>query len=408
MSASSGALEGVTILDLSRVLAGPWATQNLADLGASVIKVERPGIGDETRRWGPPFVQTVDGDGGDATYFYCCNRGKRSVTVDFARPEGAAVIRRLAAGADVLVENHKAGSLAQYGLDYEALQAVNPRLIYCSITGFGQTGPYADRPGYDALIQAMGGLMSVTGEPDGTPGGGPQKVGVAVVDLMTGMYAVSAILAALLKRVATGLGAHIDIALLDVQVAALANQASAYLLGGMLPQRWGTGHPSIVPYQAFACRDGHVMVAIGSDSQFLALCAAAGIPQIAADPRYRTNGKRVENRGALLSVLVPVILSKRCDEWIALGKIHGFPCGPINTIDSVFSDPQVEARRLAVSLSSEQFGPLRTVANPMRFDAVPALSSLPPPELGNSTNDILGELGYSTDEIDAMRSDGVV
>lgn len=408
MSASGGALEGVTILDLSRVLAGPWATQNLADLGASVIKVEKPGVGDETRRWGPPFVRSVEGSEGDATYFHCCNRGKRSLCVDFARPEGAAVIRRLAAGADVLVENHKVGALARYGLEYDALHALNPRLIYCSITGFGQTGPYAERPGYDALIQAMGGLMSITGEPDGAPGGGPQKVGVAIVDLMTGMYAVSAILAALLKRATTGLGAHIDIALLDVQVAALANQASAYLIGGKLPRRWGTGHPSIVPYQAFACMDGHVMIAIGNDSQFLALCVAAGIPQIATDPRYRTNSRRVENRDSLLSVLGPVILGKRLDEWIALGKTHGFPCGPINTIDRVFSDPQVQARELAVCLSSGRYGSLRTVANPMRFDAVPALSSLPPPELGDCTNDILGEFGYSAEEIDAMRADGTV
>jgi len=407
MATSSKPLDGLTVLDLSRVLAGPWATQHLADLGARVIKVERPGVGDDTRRWGPPFVPAPDGAPGDATYFHCCNRGKRSIGIDFTRPEGAAVLRRLAARADVLIENHKVGSLQRYGLDYAALRELNPRLIYCSITGFGQTGPYADRPGYDALIQAMGGLMSVTGEPDGAPGGGPQKVGVAVVDLLAGMYALSSVLAALLGRTTTGLGTHIDISLLDVQVAMLANQASAWLLAGTLPQRWGTGHPSIVPYQAFACADGHVMLAIGNDGQFHAFCEAAGAAHLAADPRYRNNRGRVEHRGTLVPALTQILRGKRREEWIALGEAHGFPCGPINTIDQVFADPQVQARGMVTTLHGKR-DEVRSVSSPMRFDGISALSPVPPPALGDSTEEVLGELGYSTAEIAALRASAVL
>jgi crotonobetainyl-CoA:carnitine CoA-transferase CaiB-like acyl-CoA transferase len=408
MSAPNKSLEGLTVLDLSRVLAGPWATQNLADLGAAVIKVEKPGAGDETRRWGPPFARDVTGRDGDATYFFCCNRGKRSISVDFACPEGAGIIRRLATQADVLVENYRVGGLARHGLDFDSLRAINPRLIYCSITGFGQDGPYAQRAGYDALIQAMGGLMSVTGEPDGTPGGGPQKVGVAVVDIMAGLYATSAILAALLERAKTGRGSHVDIALLDVQVAALANQATAWLLGGAVPQRMGSGHPSIVPYQPFACADGHVMITIGNDSQFTAFCRASGCPQFASDPRYRTNAGRVEHRHALLPRLARIVSKKRCAEWIALGAAHGFPCGPVNTIDRVFADPQVQARQLEVSLRTERYGQVATVANPMRFDGTPVLASQPPPELGSSTEQVLQEFGYSAGEIAELSAQGVV
>ncbi|HZT02307.1 MAG TPA: CaiB/BaiF CoA-transferase family protein [Steroidobacteraceae bacterium] len=401
-------LAGIMILDLSRVLAGPLATQNLADLGADVVKIEKPGEGDETRRWGPPFAHDANGADGDATYFFCCNRGKRSVTVDFTRPEGAEVIRRLAARADVLVENHKVGSLERYGLDSAALRSLNPRLVYCSITGFGQSGPYADRPGYDALIQAMGGLMSVTGEPDGNPGGGPQKVGVAVVDLMAGSCATSAILAALLARVTTGQGAHIDISLLDVQVAALANQATAWLIGRCLPQRLGNSHPSIVPYQPFTCADGEVMLAIGNDGQFAALCRAADRPELASDPRFRTNAGRVVHREALLTLLSPLLAGRACAEWVLLGKRHGFPCGPINTIDRVFDDPQVNARELIRELESRRYGAVRTVANPMRFDGRPAVSQLPPPELGSSTVEVLCEHGFSSETIRDLQARGVI
>ena len=408
MSTPIKPLEAITVLDLSRILAGPWATQNLADLGATVIKVEKPLQGDETRRWGPPFAHAAEGASADATYFFCCNRGKRSICVDFTRPEGAQVIRRLAARADVLVENYKVGGLARYGLDCDSLRRESPRLIYCSITGFGQSGPYADRPGYDALIQAMGGLMSVTGEPDDAPGGGPQKVGVAIVDLMAGQYATSAILAALLERTKMGRGAHIDIALLDVQVAALANQATAWLVGGVLPQRMGSGHPSIVPYQPFACADGHVMITIGSDRQFETFCRAAGCARLASDPRFRTNAGRVEHRQTLVPLLSSIMSQKGCAEWIALGEAHGFPCGPVNTIDQVFADPQVQARALMLRQPTARYGTVTTVANPMRFDGRSANSPLPPPELGSATEEVLKEFGYTDDEITTLRARGAV
>jgi crotonobetainyl-CoA:carnitine CoA-transferase CaiB-like acyl-CoA transferase len=401
-------LRGVRVLDLSRVLAGPWATQNLADLGADVIKVEKPGQGDETRRWGPPFARGLDGTPGDATYFFCCNRGKRSITVDFTQPDGAAILRRIAASADVLVENYKVGALARYGLGDGALRALNPRLIYCSITGFGQSGPYAARPGYDALIQGMGGLMSVTGEPDDHPGAGPQKVGVAIVDLMAGMYATSAILAALIERESSGSGTHIDTALLDVEVATLANQASAWLIGGTIPRRYGTAHPSIVPYQAFACADGHVMLTLGTDAQFAAFCRAADRPDLASDPRFRDNAGRVRHREALLALLAPLLRRRGCAEWVALGQMHGFPCGPVNTLDQVFADPQVIARELTPALESARYGPLPTVASPMRFAGTAALAPLPPPALGGASEQVLHELGYSDDEIAGLRARGVI
>ena len=401
-------LRGITVLDLSRVLAGPWATQNLADLGAEVLKIEKPGEGDETRRWGPPFAGTRDGELGDATYFFCCNRGKRSVTVDFARPEGAAIIRRLAERADVLVENYRVGALEHHGLDYSRLRAVNPRLIYCSITGFGQSGPYAARPGYDALIQAMGGLMSITGEPDGVPGAGPQKVGVAIVDLMTGLYATSAILAALLERGRTGQGTHVDLALLDVQVAALANQASAWLINGIVPRRVGSAHPSIVPYQPFACADGELMLAIGTDGQFERFCRAAGSAELAADERFRTNAARVRNREALVGELAPLLARRPRAQWIRLGAENGFPCGPINTIDRVFEDPQVRARGLAARLASARYGEMPTVAGPMRFDGAAATSKVAPPELGSATDGVLRQLGYSVEELAALRAAGII
>ena len=404
----SAALEGVVVLDLSRILAGPWSTQNLADLGADVIKIERPGQGDDTRSWGPPFVNTAQGEPRDAAYYFCANRGKRSVTLDFTKQEGRELLLQLAAKADILVENYKVGGLKKYGLDYDSLAKVNPGLIYCSITGFGQDGPYAERPGYDALIQAMGGLMSITGEPDSTPGGGPQKVGVAVVDILTGLYATSAILAALYSRTNTGKGQHIDIALLDVQVAALANQASNYLLGAKVPGRLGSAHPSIVPYQPFACADGYVMLAIGNDTQFAALCAAAGCPEVAKDARFATNAQRVAHRETLVPLLQTHLDQKTIDQWCALGIEKGFPCGPINTIDRVFDDPQVQARQMRVDVPSAAYGALGLVASPMRFSGTPIEYNAAPPTLGQHTDQVLSELGIGTEAVNALRKSGVV
>ena len=404
----SAALEGVVVLDLSRILAGPWSTQNLADLGAEVIKIERPGPGDDTRSWGPPFVQTAAGTQGDAAYYFCANRGKRSVTLDFTQEQGRKIILALAARADILVENYKVGGLKKYGLDYDTLSKINPRLIYCSITGFGQTGPYAKRPGYDALIQAMGGLMSVTGEPDTAPGGGPQKTGVAVVDIMTGLYATSAILAALFARTRTGQGQHIDIALLDVQVATLANQAGNYLLGGQVPGRLGSAHPSLVPYQPFACADGYVMLAIGNDSQFAAFCNAAGCPDVAQDARFANNAQRVVHRDTLAPLLQAVLMTNTIDEWCALGAEKGFPCGPINTIDRVFADPQVKARDMKVDIPSDTYGVLPLVANPMKLSGTPVNYTTPPPALGQHTEQVLSDLGLDADAQAALRAAGVI
>jgi len=404
----AGALDGIKIVDLSRVLAGPWSTQNLADLGADVIKVERPGVGDDTRSWGPPFVSHTEGDAQDAAYFFCANRNKRSLTLDFTAEKGRDILIKLIAQADVLIENYKVGGLKKYGLDYDSLSRINPRLIYCSITGFGQDGPYADRPGYDALVQAMGGLMSITGEPDEVPGGGPQKVGVAVVDILTGLYATNAILAALLHRAKSDQGQYIDIALLDVQVATLANQAGNYLLSGNVPQRMGSAHPSIVPYQPFACADGHVMLAIGNDSQFAALCRAAGQADIASDVRFATNAMRVQHRAELLGLLTPLMQQHSVERWCELAQHEGFPCGPINTIDRVFRDPQVRAREMQIQMDSPSYGSLDLVASPMRLSASPVSYRLAPPSLGQDTQDVLRELHYSDDEISTLRDSGVI
>jgi len=404
----AGALDGIKIVDLSRVLAGPWSTQNLADLGADVIKVERPGVGDDTRSWGPPFVSHTEGDAQDAAYFFCANRNKRSLTLDFTAEKGRDILIKLIAQADVLIENYKVGGLKKYGLDYDSQSRINPRLIYCSITGFGQDGPYADRPGYDALVQAMGGLMSITGEPDEVPGGGPQKVGVAVVDILTGLYATNAILAALLHRAKSDQGQHIDIALLDVQVATLANQAGNYLLSGNVPQRMGSAHPSIVPYQPFACADGHVMLAIGNDGQFTALCRAAGQADIASDVRFATNAMRVQHRAELLGLLTPLMQQHSVERWCELAQHEGFPCGPINTIDRVFRDPQVRAREMQIQMDSPSYGSLDLVASPMRLSASPVSYRLTPPSLGQDTQDVLRELHYSDDEISTLRDSGVI
>ncbi|MFN5482919.1 MAG: CaiB/BaiF CoA transferase family protein, partial [Brevundimonas sp.] len=333
-----GPLAGVRVLDLSRVLAGPWATQTLADLGADVIKIERPGTGDDTRQWGPPFTTRADGSPGDAAYFLCANRGKKSVELDIASPEGSAAVRRLAADCDVLVENFKAGGLKKYGLDHASLSAINPRLIYCSITGFGQDGPRARQAGYDYMIQAMGGLMSITGQPDGTPGAEPMKVGVAVVDLFTGLYAANAILAALLHARATGEGQHIDIALFDVQAAMLANQATNFFVSGVAPTRMGNAHPNLAPYQPFPCTDGMVVIAVGNDGQFRQLCAALGAPDLGTDPRFASNADRIAHRAVLTAELSS--LTAACDMAGLMSRLEaaGVPCGPVNTVDQVFAE----------------------------------------------------------------------
>jgi crotonobetainyl-CoA:carnitine CoA-transferase CaiB-like acyl-CoA transferase len=401
----SGALSHLRVLDLSRVLAGPWATQLLADLGADVIKIERPGEGDESRSWGPPWLSTPEGkETRESAYFACTNRGKRSVTVDLSRPEGQSLVRRLAERSDVLFENFKVGALARLGLGYEQLAAANPRLVYCSITGFGQTGPYRNRPGYDFLVQGMGGLMSVTGEPDGPP----LKVGVALTDVFTGMYAATATLAALAHRERSGRGQYVDLALLDVQVATLANQAESYLVTGRPPRRMGNAHPSIVPYQAFATRDGHVVVAVGNDAQFERLCEVAGRPELAHDPRFATNAARVTNRGALVPLLATILAERPSHEWIAALEAAGVPCGPINDLAQVFEDEQVRARGLRVEVPHPLAGRVPVVASPMRLSATPPQHGAPP-ILGQHTREVLADvLGMRDAEIEALRRDGVV
>ena len=347
----AGALSHIRVLDLSRILAGPWAGQILADLGADVIKVERPGPGDDTRGWGPPWIKDDQGkDTSVAAYYLCANRNKRSITVDITQPEGQDIVRRLAAQSDVVLENFKLGGLKQYGLDYDSLKAVNPRLVYCSITGFGQDGPYAPRAGYDFLIQGLGGLMSITGRPDGEPGAGPMKVGVALTDILTGLYATNAVLAALAWREQSGEGQYIDMALLDVQVACLANQAMNYLATGNSPRRMGNAHPSIVPYQDFPTADGHMILAIGNDGQFARFCEVAGRPELAADTRFATNRARVENRVELIPLLNEITATRTTTEWIGQLEARAVPCGPINGLAEVFADPQVQARGLAVKM----------------------------------------------------------
>lgn len=388
----AGALAGVRVLDLSRVLAGPWAGQLLADLGADVVKVERPGSGDDTRAWGPPWLADVDGEAtSESAYYLSANRNKRSVAIDIGTAEGRALVRRLAAKADILLENFKVGGLAQYGLDYASLKALNPRLIYCSITGFGQTGPYAARAGYDFLIQGMGGLMSVTGRADGDEGGGPQKVGVAVTDVMTGLYASVAVLAALAHRERSGEGQHIDLALLDVQVACLANQASNYLVGGVAPRRMGNAHPNIVPYQDFPTADGYMIIAVGNDGQFARFCAAAGHPEWACDERFATNPQRVLHREALIRLIRGVTTGRDTADWIAAMEAAGVPCGPINMLDNVFDDPQVRARGLRIEMPHPLAGTVPLVANPIRMSASPVSYRRAPPALGEHTGEVLDE-----------------
>ena len=403
-------LHGVRILDLSRILAGPWATQLLADLGAEVLKIERPGSGDDTRHWGPPWL--ADGEGqasSESAYYLSCNRGKRSLAIDFTQPDGAELVRTLAADSAVLVENFKVGGLAKYGLDYASLQALNPRLVYCSITGYGQTGPYAQRAGYDAAIQAQGGLMSITGEPDGAPGGGPQKVGVAVADLMTGMYATTGILAALRHAEATGVGQHIDLALLDTQVGWLANQALNYLVGDSVPQRRGTAHPNIVPYQVMPAADGHFMLAVGNDGQFQRLCEIIGEPALASDPRYASNAARVSHRDELIAHLSGMLQTRPVADWLGLLEAHGVPCAPVNRIDQVFADPQVQARGMRIELPHALGADVPLVANPLRFSATPVQYTRAPPLLGADTRALLCErLGLDEARIEALLTAGVI
>ncbi|GAB3374379.1 CaiB/BaiF CoA transferase family protein [Massilia agri] len=404
------ALGHIRVLDLSRVLAGPWCSQNLADLGADVIKIERPGNGDDTRAWGPPYAKDADGnDTSEAAYYLSANRGKRSVTVDIASSEGQALLRELVKHCDVVLENFKVGHLKRYGLDYETLKAIKPDLVYCSITGFGQDGPYAHRAGYDFLVQGMGGLMSVTGERDDLPGGGPQKAGVALTDLMTGMYATVAVLAALTHRDRTGEGQHIDMALLDTQVAMLANMGSNYLNSGKPPKRWGNAHANIVPYQTFACADGHIIVATGNDGQYQKFVEAGGRPELGLDERFATNPLRVKNRDILVPILAEMVKQKRRDEWIALLESVGVPCGPINDIGEVFANEQVRAREVAIELPHPKAGKVKLVRNPIRMSALPATSDKAPPLLGQHTDEVLRDvLGRSDAEIAALRDKGVL
>lgn len=420
-STAPGALAGIKVLDLSRVLAGPWCTQILADLGADVVKVERPGVGDDTRQWGPPFLKDAEGnDTNQASYYTACNRNKRSVTIDMASPEGQALIRQMAEEADIVVENFKVGGLKQYGLDHESLRALNPRLIYCSVTGFGQDGPYAERAGYDLMVQAMTGLMSITGQADTEPGGGPMRVGVAVIDLFTGLYASNAILAALHVRdnavSGTGQGQHIDMALLDVGMAVLANQASGFLATGKAPGRMGNSHPSLAPYQDFATADGNMLLAIGNDGQFQRFCAAAGQPQWAADERYATNTLRVKHRADLIPAMEAVTRTRTTADWIALLEDKAVPCGPINTIAQAFDDAQVKARGLALTLPRWKDGEVAAdgvqqitgVASPLRLSATPPVLRNAPPALGQHTDEVLAEMGLDAARIAALRAQGVV
>ena len=403
-------LSGVRVLDLSRVLAGPWAGQLLADLGADVIKVERPGAGDDTRTWGPPYLRDEDGrETAEAAYFLCANRNKRSVTIDMSRPEGQALIRQLAQQADVVLENFKVGGLQQYGLDYAQLAALNPRLVYCSITGFGQTGPYARRPGYDFLIQGMGGLMSVTGRGDDEVGAGPQKAGVALTDITTGLYATIAVQAALAERERSGRGQHIDLALLDVQIACMASQASNYLAGGVVPRRMGNAHPNIVPYADFPTADGDMILAIGNDQQFARFCVIAGHPEWADDPRFATNPARVANRAVLVPLLRQTTVMRSTAEWIAALEAGGVPCGPINRMDQVFADPQVQARGMRIGLPHPLAGTVPLVANPIRLSGSPTSYRHAPPLLGQHTGEVLSEwLGIDAAALAALQHDRVI
>lgn len=402
-------LSHIRVLDLSRVLAGPWGSQILADLGADVIKVERPGKGDDTRAWGPPFLKRTDGsDDADGGYFIAANRGKRSITVDLQTEQGQEIIKKLAAEADVVLENYKVGTLDRFGLGYEDLLKVNPKIIYCSVTGFGQTGPRATEPAYDFLIQAMGGLMSVTGERDDQPGGGPQKVGVPIVDLVTGVYAALAILAAIVGRNETGRGEYIDLAMLDVQTGLLANQAMNYLISGRTPQRTGTAHPNIQPQRIFQCADGQIVVVVGNDTQFRSFCDVLGHPELKDDVRFASNGERVRNQYDLDPILDAAFASGAREVWLERLQKAGIPAGAINNVPEVFAEPQVIHRGMLRHYPHQLYGTVPQVMSPLRFKNAPASSELPPPVLGQHTSDILDNLGFSEKEIARFKADGVI
>jgi len=406
----AGPLSHIRVLDLSRVLAGPWAGQNLADLGAEVIKVERPKVGDDSRAFGPPWVKDRNGrETGDSAYFTSANRGKKSITVNLSLPAGQALVRKLAAKCDVLLENYKFGDLARYGLGYEDLKKLNPGLIYCSVTGFGQTGPYRERPGYDFMIQGMGGLMSITGERDDLPGGGPQKAGIPIADLITGMYATIAVCAALANRAETGVGQHLDLALLDSLVAVLANQGANYLATEVSPKRLGNAHPNIVPYQAFKTADGDVILACGNDNLFRKFCEVADCRPLAVDPRFATNDQRVVHRAELDAILAGVFAKRPTRDWVGALEAAGVPNGPINTLEQVFAEPQAIARGLKLELAHPAAGRVSLIRSPMRFSATPVEHERPPPVLGQHTDEVLrGVLGLSEPEIAKLRADGVV
>jgi len=405
----AGPLSHIRVLDLSRVLAGPWASQNLADLGAEVIKLERPGSGDDSRAFGPPWIKDAQGrDTKDSAYFTSANRGKKSLTLNIALAEGQAIARELAAKCDVLIENYKYGDLGRYGLGYDELRTLNPRLIYCSVTGFGHSGPYRERPGYDFMIQGMGGMMSVTGEPDDAPGGGPQRAGVPIADIVTGMYASIAICAALAHRERSGKGQHLDLALLDSQIALLAYQNTNYFATGTPPKRIGNLHPNIVPYQPFRAADGEVILACGNDNLYRKFCEAAGCAELARDPRFATNGKRVENRAALTRLLGEVFKKRSKREWLELLEAAGVPNGPINDVAQVFEEPQVKARGVRIELEHAAAGTLPSVASPMRFSETPIEYHRGPPGLGEHSEEVLRSLGKNQDEIARLRSAGVI
>jgi crotonobetainyl-CoA:carnitine CoA-transferase CaiB-like acyl-CoA transferase len=409
------ALDGIRILDLSRVLAGPWCTQTLADLGADVVKVERPIFGDDTRGWGPPFLKDSAGnDSTDAAYYLGTNRNKRSITCDIASAQGQDIIRALALVSDVFIENFKVGDMARYGLDFASLHKINPRMVYCSVTGFGQTGPYRERAGYDYAVQGIGGLMSVTGERDDI-GGGPQKVGVAVADLFTGMYASVAILAALRHAENTGQGQHIDMALLDTQVAMLANLGANYLVSGKVPGRAGNAHQNIVPYQVFEVaptaygNKEHLILAVGNDGQYAKFCAVAGRPELSQDPRFAKNSERVRNRAVLVPMLEEVMRTRSKQDWLSALEAAKVPCGAINNLAEVFDDPHVQSRAMVHTWDRPGIGPVNLVSSPMKLSATPVRNDVAPPLLGQHTNEVLGELlGYSREKIQQLRKDAII